>query len=173
MKRGKWVRERLLGGTIPDIPISVDAVVPDEEGKTLRERFSVIRDSDYCWKCHEGINPLGMPFEAYDHFGRFRLRELERPVETSGLLTGTGDPKLDGEVEDAVDMIRRIAKSDRARQVFVRYAFRYFLGRNETLRDAETLREADRAYLEGGGSFRELVVALLSSDSFLYRAPEL
>lgn len=47
------------------------------------------------------------------------------------------------------------------------------VGRNETLRDAKTLQEANRAYEESGGSFRELVISLMISDSFLFRAPEL
>ncbi|MCE9608125.1 MAG: DUF1588 domain-containing protein [Planctomycetia bacterium] len=173
VRRGKWIREHLLGDVIPDLPISVDAVVPDDKTKTLRERFEVIRNDAYCWKCHQAMNPLGMPFEAYDHFGRFRTKELQRPVDTHGAITGADDAKSDGDVADAVQLIRRLAKSERTQQVFVRYAFRFFLGRNETLRDAKTLQEANRAYAESGGSMKALVVSLLSSDSFLYRAPEL
>ena len=37
------------------------------------------------------------------------------------------------------------------------------------LSDSRTLIEAEQAYLAGEGSFKELVVSLLSSDSFLYR----
>ncbi|MEX0866798.1 MAG: DUF1588 domain-containing protein, partial [Pirellulales bacterium] len=166
--RGKWIQERLLGGTIPDIPINVDAVVPEDEHKTLRERYSVT-EQQYCWKCHQRMNPLGMPFEAYTHFGMARTRELEQPVDTRGVLEGTGDAQLDGEVSDAVDLMQRLAKSERVRQVFVRHVFRYFLGRNETLRDAQTLQDADRAYTESGGSMKALITSLLSSDSFLYR----
>jgi hypothetical protein len=43
------------------------------------------------------------------------------------------------------------------------------MGRNEMLSDAATLQAADRAYVESGGSFRALVLSLLTSDSFLYR----
>ena len=66
-------------------------------------------------------------------------------------------------------MIHTIAKTDRARQSIIRHLFRYFLGRNEMLRDSATLIDADRAYVESGGSFKAVVVSLLSSDSFLYR----
>ena len=51
----------------------------------------------------------------------------------------------------------------------IRHVFRYFMGRNETLADSKTLISADRAYLESGGSFKALLIAVLSSDSFLYR----
>ena len=72
-------------------------------------------------------------------------------------------------MSDPFDLIDRLAKSDRVRQSIIRHAFRYFLGRNETLSDSQTLIDADRAYLENGGSFKALVVSLLTSDSFMYR----
>ncbi|QDU92685.1 hypothetical protein Pla8534_04330 [Lignipirellula cremea] len=168
VRRGKWIRERLLGGTVSDLPISVDAVVPEDPHQTLRQRYEVTQAA-YCWKCHQQMNPLGMPFEAYDHMGRFRTKELEQPVDTHGAVTNTRLPQLDGEVSGPIDLMHRLAASERVQQVFVRHAFRYFLGRNETLRDAQTLQEASRAYSQSGGSMKALVVSLLSSDSFLYR----
>jgi predicted Fe-S protein YdhL (DUF1289 family) len=107
---------------------------------------------------------------------RQRLAELKAPipesavpVDTSGELRGTGNPDLDGPVEDAIDLMNRLAKSERVRQSFVRHAFRFWMGRNETLDDSPTLMAADRAYVENGGSFKALLVSLLTSDSFLYR----
>ena len=85
------------------------------------------------------------------------------------MLEGTGVEALDGEVASPVELIQRVAKSDRARQSFVRHAFRYWMGRNELLTDSQTLIQADKAYLENDGSFRSLVLSLLTSDSFLYR----
>jgi hypothetical protein len=67
-------------------------------------------------------------------------------------------------------MLRRLAESERVRQIFIRHAFRFFMGRNETPGDAPTLQEADRAYAENDGSFRALIVSLLSSESFLQRS---
>ena len=43
------------------------------------------------------------------------------------------------------------------------------MGRNETLADSPTLIAMDKAYLGSDGSFTELLVALVTSDSFLYR----
>ena len=197
--RGKWIREKLLGGFIRDVPITVDAKVPEDPNKTLREKFAVT-EARKCWQCHEKMNPLGYPFESFDDFGRYRTREMieypenivrkervlarsehgtmgyvtvnhykTRPVDPTGFLEGTGDESLDGPVADAADMIRRLAKADRVRQVFIRNVFRYFMGRNETLADSRTLIAADQAYRESNGSFRELMVSILTSDSFIYR----
>lgn len=172
VRRGKWILEHLLGGTVPELPVTVCAAIPADDTKTLRERFERIRNDSYCWRCHTQMNSIGLAFEQYDHFGRYRLKEKNRPVNTLGAILESGDPKLDGPVANPIELIHRIADSPRVRQVFVRYAFRFFVGRNETVRDAKTLQEAERAYLEEKGSAKALVVSLLSSDSFLFRSPE-
>ena len=140
------------------------------------------------------MNPLGEPFEIFDDWGRHRtevvfgedgnivnkrgdqferwLKEgklTSRKIDAAGEIRGSGDPTVDGEVQDAVEMLRRLGGSDRARQSLIRHLFRYFSGRNEMLSDARTLIEAEKEYLENGGSFKSLVVSLLTSDSLLYR----
>ncbi len=167
--RGRWIRERLLGGGIPDVPITVDAMLPDEPDNTLRERMRVTRE-EYCWTCHQKMDPLGLPFEMYNHAGLFRTTELDKPVDTTGEIIDSGDPTLDGPVEGASDMIQKLVKSKRVEQVFVRHAFRFWMGRNETLNDGPVLREAYRAYKDGGGSMKALITSLLTSDAFLYRS---
>ena len=169
IRRGLWIRYKLLGSSVPDVPINVDAKLPDEPTWTLRKRMHVTRE-DECYKCHSKMNPLGMPFERYDHYGRFRFNELDKPVDVTSKLVNTGVPEVDGEVNGPFELIERMANSTRCEQVFVRYVFRFFLGRNETLGDAKTLQEAHKAYLDADGSMEALVISLLSSDSFLYRA---
>jgi hypothetical protein len=166
--RGRWIRERLLGGGIPDVPITVDAMLPDEPNTTLRSRMRVTRET-YCWTCHEKMDPLGLPFEMYNHAGVFRTTELGKWVDTSGAIIDSGDPKLDGPVTNALDLIQKLSESERVEQVFVRHAFRFWMGRNETLNDAPVLQEAHRAYRESGGSMKALILSLVTSDAFLYR----
>ena len=156
IRRGHWIRYKLLGGNIPDIPINVDAKLPDEPTWTLRKRMHVTR-VDECYKCHSKMNPLGLPFELYDHY-------------VTSKIVNTGVPGVDGEVNGPFELIERLANSTHCEQVFVRYVFRFFLGRNETLGDAKTLQEAHKAYTDNDGSMKALVVSLLSSDSFIYRA---
>ena len=198
--RGKWVREKLLAGTIPDVPITVDAVIPPDHTRTMRQRMEDRTGAQTCWRCHQKMDPLGFPFELYDDFGRYRMEEfLEHPenlikkapahnapiheltfgahlpvykslpVNPRGVLDGTGDSQLDGEVKDSFELIDRLAKSQMARQSIIRHAFRFFMGRNETLSDSKTLMDAEKAYLDSKGSFDEVIVSLLTSDSFIYR----
>lgn len=192
--RGKWVRERLLGQVVPDIPITVDAQLPVAPEKTLRERMAVTHQ-EYCWQCHKLMNHVGYPFEAFDHLGRFRVLEqvldveatalnVDKkgkplgdvlkgvPVDASGSVELVGDERIEGDVKDAVELMHRLAKSERVEQVFIRHAFRYWMGRNETLGDATSLQAAHKAYRESDGSMKALIVSLLTSESFLYRVPE-
>jgi hypothetical protein len=198
--RGKFVREKLLADTIPDVPITVDAVIPEDHNKTLRSRLAMATETKSCWHCHEKMNPLGNTFEMYDDFGRFRteefleypehlvskrpdeakdrnhlldLRDIYKtlPVDSSGHLAGTGDTSLDGDLVGAIDLAERLSKSRVVRQSFIRHAFRYFMGRNEFLSDSKTLIDAEQAYVDNGGSFDAVIVSLLTSDSFIYRKP--
>ncbi len=123
----------------------------------------------YCWTCHEKMDPLGLPFEMYNHAGIYRLTDLTGPVDTTGEIIDSGDPALDGPVENAIEMIRKLSESERVEQVFVRHAFRFWMGRNETLNDRPVLIAAHKAYRDNGGSMNALLVSLLTSDAFLYR----
>lgn len=166
--RGKWIRERLLGGAVADVPITVDAMLPDEPKETLRHRMRVTREAE-CWRCHQKMDPLGLPFEMFNHIGLYRETEKGAPVETAGEIINSGDTQLDGPVENAIDLIHRLAESERVHQVFVRHAFRFWMGRNETIEDAPVLQEAYAAYRDSGGSMKALLTSLLTSDAFLYR----
>ncbi|MEE3372229.1 MAG: DUF1588 domain-containing protein [Planctomycetota bacterium] len=184
IRRGKWIREHLLAGSLPDVPLDVNAVVPDNPHQTLRQRLQVTRDA-YCWKCHRQMDPLGLPFEQFDDFGRYRQRELvgslltifperhteatTRPIDVTGAVVASGDVTLNGEVADAFELVHKLADSPRVRQSFVRHAFRFWMGRNETLDDSPVLMAADEAYVRKGGSMKALIASLLSSDAFLYR----
>jgi mono/diheme cytochrome c family protein len=192
VRRGRWIRERLLGGTVPDLPIGVAAKVPDEPDHTLRHRLRVTRVAE-CWKCHQRMDDLGLAFESFDHYGKPRATEpvldeqatamfVDRKgkalgtvnrgevLDCRGAISTSGDPSIDGAVGTPAELMRRLAGSDRVRQVFIRHVFRYYLGRNETPGDARTLQDADAAYLAAGGSFKALLVSLLTSESYLCRA---
>jgi hypothetical protein len=155
----------------------------------------LVTHETYCWQCHQLMNRVGLPFEMYDHFGRFRTTEpvldpvatannvdakgkqlgdvmRDVPLDASGGFEFTLDPQLKGDVNDAVELLHKMAESEAVEQVFVRHAFRYWMGRNESLGDAASLQAAHQAYRESDGSMKELIVALLASDSFLYRVPE-
>lgn len=169
VQRGKWIRTHLLGGTVPDVPIGVDARVPEIEHKSFRERLGVATNAAECWRCHKSMDPLGLAFERYDHYGRYQRLDAGQPVDASAEISRTLDPTLHRTFAGPSEMLDFLGASAFVEQVFIRHVFRYFMGRNETLGDANTLQDAHHTYRTSGGSFNETIVSLLAADSFLLR----
>jgi hypothetical protein len=169
--RGKWVRERLLCDDVPDLPITVDAAFdPETRDQSTRQRMTEQVDSKTeCAACHRLMNPLGYPFEVYNHAGFVRVEDHGSAPDGSSELINMPDPALEGPVEDAVEMSERFAESPYVRRCFIRQIFRYYMGRDERQRDACTLVEMEEAYDRSGGSMVEVLIALFQSDSFQYR----
>jgi hypothetical protein len=173
--RGKWVREQLLCGLVPDVPITVDAQL-DPEGIHLsaRRRIQDKTENDpACAGCHTLMNPLGYPFEIYNHAGFMRSEDHGEAPNGSSQLVIMPEAELTVEVADATEMMALFGSSPHVKRCFIRQNFRYFMGRDETLEDACTLTQMEAAYDDNHGSMIEMIVALLTSDNFLYRRHEM
>ncbi len=180
--RGRWIRERLFCETVPGLElVSVEAkLVPSDPSLSARARLvtsvedpSTNPDSATCMGCHLLMNPLGYPFEIYNHAGFLRAFDhgpMGTPVAPSGASTITLAPEssLQGDVSSALDFAEVLADSRSARRCFIRHAFRYFMGRNETEGDACALA-AMEASLDATGSFFRMVETLAASDVFQLR----
>jgi len=172
IKRGHFIREEVLCLGIPEIPIGVVAQLPDAAPDvTLRERLVEHADNGACSTCHRMMDPLGLPFEQFDHYGIWRDMEAGRPVDTSGEFFATGP--LDGPVMGPADLVQSLATSPDVERCVVRHVFRYVMGRDETYGDACTLADAHQAYTDSDGSLRATFESLMTSDTYLYRQGEM
>ena len=190
--RGKWIVEHLLCGSIPDVPITIDAQLnPDSAEESARFRVAEVTEGDgYCLSCHNMMNPLGYAFETYNHAGFVRVENHGEAKGSFGQVQFPSDiteawalyhpekptwnyipQELRGKsVQDGVELSQDLSESEQVRQCFVRHTFRYFMGRDEREEDACVLKAMDDKYVEKEGSFREMLITLLTSDAFLYRA---
>lgn len=167
--RGKWVRENLLCGEVPPTPITVEAALdPETKDQTTRERVKQKTEQGSCVGCHALMNPLGYPFEIYNHIGILRDDDHGKEPDGSSTLVNMPDPALNGPVRDAVEMSEKFAESQFVKRCFIRQSFRYFMGREETMQDACVLSQMEAAYDERG-SFKAMLQALWTSPAFLTR----
>jgi hypothetical protein len=177
--RGHWIRENLFCQTVPGLElVMVQARLPDRTvtpSLSARERVTQATgtgpDSQTCMACHGLMNTLGMPFEIYNHAGFLRdpatMSDHGHYPDGSSTITNAPDPALNVAVMNAIDFSQRIAISPYAKRCFIRQAFRYFAGRDETMADACTLADMETAL--NNGSFFDMLTVLVQSDTFLYR----
>ncbi|WP_376754880.1 DUF1588 domain-containing protein [Archangium violaceum] len=174
--RGKWVRENLLCGYVPPLSeVRVMAQVgPHAPNKNARARLEEATGKNECQGCHSLMNPLGYAFEIYNHAGYLRTRDHS---PEGGWMAPTGqvtlinlpDPALNGAVRDAVELSEKLAASGYVKRCFIRHAFRYYMGRDENRSDACTLARMEQAYDQKNGSFKAMLSALMTSDTWTTR----
>ena len=73
VKRGAWLAKKMIAEPPDDPPPNVPQLKDeDNSGLTLREKIEVHRNQKGCAKCHAGIDPWGIPLEAFDAGGLYR-----------------------------------------------------------------------------------------------------
>ena len=69
------------------------------------------------------------------------------------------------------DMITQLSKSDQVNQCFALEEIRYALLRSETAEDACSAQQIYQAFSGSNFNLSKLLVAVVSSNAFMYRTP--
>jgi hypothetical protein len=171
VKRGKWVRTRILCQPLPDPPPDIPALPAPAEGVSTRERFAMHTNNAACSGCHSLIDGLGFGLEAYDGIGRFRTTDMGVAVDSTGEVTATRD--IDGPYMGGPALAQKLAMSAEVRDCAPTQWLRFALGRPETADDTCSLVALRDAFAASGGDLRELMVSLTQTDAFWnYRQAE-
>lgn len=167
--RGIFIRDRLLCATIPDPPAGTDLTIPAlPPGLTARQQLEARTTAPECAVCHGLMNPLGFGLEKLGAIGSFRETENALPIDDAGEFKETQD--IDGPFKGAIELTQKLATSAQVRQCLTLETFRYALGRAESVGDSCALVKQNAAFAAANYDLKELWVATLSSEPFLYRA---
>jgi hypothetical protein len=166
--RGKWVREEILCGEMPEPPAGVNTTPPVDPNLTSRQ-FAQMRMSDAsCSACHQLMDGIGLTFGHYDALSRFVTSDDKgRPIDASGQVEGSD---VAGPVADILQLAQRLAGSAQARACIETRMLSYALGREL---DAGTARceqqRIDEAIAPGGHRLLDLMGAIAASPAFHVR----
>jgi hypothetical protein len=173
--RGLFVREQVLCMQIPDPP-ATDAggnpiqfdITPPSPGSSNRQQFTAHTDRPECATCHGFFDPLGFAFENYDATGKFHeVDEFDNAIDASSEVGNAGD--LTGTYENAVDLADGVQGSDTVADCMTAQWFRFALDRRESTEDACSNASALESFLGSGGSFVDMLIGIVRSDSFRHR----
>lgn len=169
VRRGRFIRERLLCGEVPKLPGGVVPQIEKTPGLTLRQRIERHSSDPACAGCHQLMDPLGMGFEQWDHLGRAQTMDNGGAIVTTGTLDGVGEG--DGPYSDARELMTRLADAPAVRACWVKQLFRAVRGREAGAGDRCELARLTSLYEEHEDTVAVLE-ALFASDAFLSRTPE-
>lgn len=175
VKRGLMVRSRMLCFDPPPPPMGVKIVIPPvQPGQTTKQRFAAHRTNEPCKSCHVFLDPLGLPFEHYDEFGRYRDADQGLPIDATGGFTmvkskGMVVDPTQAPIDGADDLGAQLADLPEARQCLVQNWFRFAAGHQEENSDACTVYSLLDHFNTSGQKLDDLLVAIATSDSFRNR----
>ncbi|MEM9458995.1 MAG: DUF1592 domain-containing protein [Myxococcota bacterium] len=164
--RGLLVQELLMCNDLPAPPPGVDLNDPDLDGLDQRALAEYRAQEVACASCHNLIDPVGLTFEHYDPIGRFRLELDGQPVDASADV-----PEV-GPVDDAVQLMDRLADDPQVRACVTEQLVTYALGRRLGDADECELEQIEARVEEAGGALAEPIRAVALSEAFRLRHRE-
>ncbi len=168
IRRGVFVRERLLCAPLPAPPPDAATIPVIDPNASTRDRFAQHSADPACSGCHRLIDPVGFAFEHFDAIGQFRETEEGLPIDPSGSVIALDgeDPTHNG----LVDLANLLAASGQAPACFATNALRFALGALETKARACDVETLAQSFAEAEYDVRELLVAITQLDSFSSRS---
>ena len=161
IKRGAWVARKIVAEPPDDPPPNVPQLPQDDGSQlTLREKLERHRDQPGCAKCHAGIDPWGLPFEAFDASGQLKAAGV----------TATGSTLPDGAQVNDMNGLKAYLATERIDQVafsFMKHLACYAIGRSLTYNEFQSLREQGKTLRSNDYRMHDMIRFVIKSDMFL------
>lgn len=168
--RGLWVMETILGQSPPPPPPDVPELEVQEGalGGTLREQLEAHRSNAGCMSCHRVMDAIGFGLENYDATGKWRERDGDLPLDTSGTLPGDHSFETPAELRQ----ILVSTESESFSRTLAKKLLTYALGRGVDRRDNPAIDQILRHVMDSGYRFSALIEGIISSEPFRLTAPD-
>src|SRR4051812_5147732 len=167
--RGKYILQNILGTPPPPPPPDVPQLDEQAVGTkmSLRKQMESHRTNSICASCHARMDPLGFALENYDAIGKWRTRDGDFPVDSSGVLP-------DGKSFSTPAEMRKILteRIDEFARTLTEKMLVYSLGRGLERYDRPTVRQITTKLESSGYGLQTLVREVVNSLPFQSRRAE-
>jgi hypothetical protein len=167
--RGVFINEQILCVDLQPPTANVPPLPGEQPNTTNRQRIEALTGKGTCGQaCHATlINPLGYAFENYDWLGRYRTTDGGLAVDATGAYVLDGSEKS---FQNGLELVELMAGSQDAHRCYAKHWLYYLAGRLPDEADAATLDALAAQSSAENISTKDLVRALVQSESFLTRA---
>jgi hypothetical protein len=169
-QRGKLIRTRLMCQIIPPPPpdVNVDDPPTSPDSNCKVDRYAAHRNNPACSGCHALMDPVGFGLENFDQRGTFRLHDTNEPT---CLIDGAG--AVDGmDFNGPAELADMLIAAETLDACAVTQLYRLATGHREQLEDMPIIDALRQTFRDDDHRFDQLVLALVSQESFLFRRDE-
>ena len=165
IKRGVWIKEKILGDPPPPPPPNVPELDPEKPGfenLSLKEQLFLHRNKVSCMDCHRKIDPYGVVFENYDASGRHRLTFNGEAIDSNSILP-------DGTEVTGIQGIKNYIlehKSQDFVKSLVKNLFAYATGRDYSFKDEKEINRIVNNVIRENYKFRTVIKEIIESPAF-------
>jgi hypothetical protein len=147
--------------------------IPDNlmrTGTTTREKVDSITGAGTCGEgCHHTIiNPIGFAFENFDALGQYRTTDNGQPVNSAATYTFVDGREIS--YTGAVDLSKQLAELPEVHACYTQQLLEFMLGRDLQQVDQVVVRDLAAQSLKDHLSIKELVLDVVTSNTFRVRA---
>jgi hypothetical protein len=187
------IRQQILCEEVPDPPASIGGMpIPPPPATistgTTRDAYlahvqkGANGTTNPCADCHNYMDYIGFGFDNYDATGAYITFEVSKdssgnstqnPVDSSGqFMPYPNSTDINQAFSGTTDMITKLSQAPQVNQCFALEELRYALLRAETDADACSAQAIYKTFSNNNGyKLQDLIVAVVSSDAFMYRTP--
>jgi hypothetical protein len=175
IKRGVWIRERLLDDPPapppPNVP-NLDKNNADFASLSLRDQLLQHRENDACANCHKDIDPWGLAMEDFDGIGLFRESVKRRGPKKNKTVTQkiNAQAKLpSGDSVNGLEELKSYLVTHKKREFAEALTVKlltYALGRSLEFKDKELVDELTKGFIADGYKIKTLIQLIVKSESF-------
>ncbi len=166
--RGVFINEHVLCVDVGRPTANIPPLPDVQPGQTNRDRINAVTGPGTCGAaCHATvINPLGFAFENYDPVGRYRSTDNGLPVDASDVYSIN---EFEAQFSNANELAHQLGESDMAHHCYAEHWLSYLYGRLAVRSDSSLLGELASKSKSENLSAKDVIRALVQSESFLTR----
>lgn len=166
--RGVFINEHVLCVDVGRPAANIPPLPDVQPGQTNRQRINAVTGPGTCGAaCHATvINPLGFAFENYDPVGRYRSTDNGLPVDASDVYAIN---EFEAAFSNADELVQQLGESDLAHHCYAEHWLSYLYGRLAVRSDDSLLDQLAAQSKSENLSAKDVIRALVQSESFLTR----